>query len=131
MLCHARYPAALAVAGALVAAVACSDRAPTTSLVAPDDVSALQGGNARVKIKTLQLSANTLRIEGPAVTASMSIANSGLAIQENVSYRADIVQGATTRQAAKGPTQCNSGDSPGFLPAGGCDMTVPVTASNA
>ena len=131
MLCHARYPAALAVAGALVAAVACSDRAPTTSLVAPDDASALQGGNARVKIKTLQLSANTLRIEGPAVTASLSIANSGLAIQTNVSYHADIVQGTTTRQAAKGPTQCNPGDSPGFLPAGGCDMTVPVTASNA
>lgn len=132
MLRHARFPAALVVAGALVAAVACSDRrAPTSSLAAPDDASALQGGNTRVKIKTLQLSANTLRIEGPAVTAAMSIGNSGLAFQANVSYRADIVQGATTRQAAKGPTQCNPGDSPGFLPAGNCDMTVPVAVSNA
>jgi hypothetical protein len=127
-----RSPTRLIAVGALAAAVAaCGDTRSPTALLSPSDApSAAQGGNARVKIKTLQLSANTLRIEGPAASAAMSIGNSGLAIQQSVSYRADIVQGGTTRQAAKGPTQCNPGDSPGFLPAGTCDMTVPVSVSN-
>ena len=127
-----RYPAGLVVAGALLAAVACSDRRTTTSPLAPsDEPSAAPGGNTRVRVRTLQLSANTIRIEGPAVTASVSFANSGPAIQANISYRADIVQGDATRQAAKGPTQCNPGDAPGFLPTGSCEMSISVTASNS
>jgi hypothetical protein len=133
MFRQGRSPTRLIAVGALAAAVAaCGDTRTPTGLLSPSDAPSLaQGGNMRVKIKTLQLSANTLRIEGPAASASMSIGNSGLAIQQSVSYRAEIVQGGTTRQAAKGPTQCNPGDSPGFLPAGNCDMTVPVSVSNS
>jgi hypothetical protein len=131
MFRQGRYPAGLLIAGALLTAVACTDRRTTTSPLAPsDEPSAAQGGNARVKVSKLQLSSNTLRLEGPAVTATVSFANSGPAIQTNISYRADIVQGTSTREAAKGPTQCNPGDAPGFLPTGGCDMSIPISASN-
>jgi hypothetical protein len=125
-----RFPTGLLVAGALLA-VACTDRRTTTSPLSPSDApSAAQGGNARVKVAKLQLSSNTLRIDGPAVTALVSISNSGPAIQTNISLRAEIVQGETTSQAATGPTQCNPGDAPGFLPTGGCNMSIPITASS-
>jgi hypothetical protein len=131
MFPQGRFSAGLIVAGALAAAMACTDRRTTTSPLAPsDEPSAAQGGNTRVKVAKLQLSANTLRIEGPAVTATVSISNSGLAIQTGISYVADIVQGSNTHQAAKGPTQCNPGDQPGFLPAGGCNMSIPIVATN-
>ena len=105
MFAPGRLSAGLIAAGALAAAIACTDRrAPTSSLTPSDEPSAAQEGNTRVKVAKLQLSSNTLRIEGPAVTATMSFSNNGLAIQSNISYRADIVQGSNTRQAAKGPT---------------------------
>lgn len=129
---QARRSARLLVGGAIAILAACTDhRAPTSPLGAPRDPLAIQGGNTRVKIKTLQLSANTLRIDGPGVTAFVSLANSGLAFQSGISLHAEIVQGAASRQGADAPTQCNAGDAPGFLAAGPCDMTVPVSASNA
>ena len=47
----------------------------------------MNGNNAKVKVKSFQLSANTLRIEGPAVTADVTIGNSGVAIQSGVLIR--------------------------------------------
>ena len=49
--------------------------------------------NQKVKVKTLQLSSNTLRINGPSVSGNVTIGNSGLAIPTNVVVRADITQG--------------------------------------
>jgi hypothetical protein len=131
MSSQSRIPTRLFVAGALAVSVACSDhRPPTAPAAVPGDPSMLQGGNTRVKVKTLQLSANTLRIDGPGVSAQVSLANSGPAFQSGISLQAQIVQGSNWRVAADVPTQCNPGDSPGFLPTGPCDMTVAAAASN-
>ena len=122
------------IAGALAATSACNDhRAPTAPITAHEALAAAAGGgnSQKVKVKTLQLSSNTLRIGGPGANAMVSIGNPGLAIQTGISIRAEIVQGAATRQAANILTQCQPGDDPGFLPNGNCEMTVVAAASNA
>ncbi|MEO6527562.1 MAG: hypothetical protein ABIP93_13110 [Gemmatimonadaceae bacterium] len=132
MFRQSRYPAGLVIASALLAAVACSDRRTTTSPLSPSDgPSAIQGGAARVKFRMVQLSSNTLRIDGPAVSAAVGISNNAQTAQTGVSIRAEIVQGAASRQAANLPTQCAPGDAPGFLPLGNCDMTIALTTSNS
>jgi hypothetical protein len=117
---------------ALVAAGACGDqRSPTVPLSpsgAPSEVQA--GGGKSVKVKQFQLSANTLRIDGPAVTAAVVIGNPGVAIQSGISVRADIAQPAARRRAFDVPSQCLPGDQPGFLANGECSMSIPATASN-
>jgi hypothetical protein len=117
---------------ALVAAGACGDqRSPTVPLAASDAPSEIQAGNGKtVKLKSLQLSANTLRIDGPAVTAAIVIGNPNVAYQSGISVRADIAQPAARRRAFNVPTQCLPGDTPGFLPNGECSMSIPATASN-
>jgi hypothetical protein len=119
-------------AAALVAAGACGDqRTPTVPLAASDTPSEIQSGNGKtVKLKSLQLSANTLRIDGPAVTAAIVIGNPNPAYQSGISVRADIAQPAARRRAFDVPTQCLPGDPPGFLASGECSMTIPATASN-
>ncbi len=115
---------------------ACSEQTPPTAI--PDGVNAAvtaAGPNnltAKVKVKTMQLSANTLRIDGPSVTGQVSIGNSGLAIPEKVVVRAEITQGSASKQALNTPTQCSpaSADS-GKLPTGTCDMTFFASASNS
>lgn len=123
----------LLVAALLAAGSACSE--PTTPTAAPVGantvLAAAPNANTKVKVKQLQLSANTLRIDGPAVTAQVSIGNSGTAFTGGISLRGEITQGAASRQAANLPTQCNPGDDPGFLPGGTCNMTFDAQASNA
>ena len=134
MLRQRRSPFRLIVAAALVAAGACGDqRAPTVPLAASDAPSEISsgGGGTRVKLKSLQLSANTLRIDGPAVTAALTLGNPGLAYQAGISLRAEVVQGAVTRRAFDVPTQCLPGDAAGFLPNGECSMSVPASVSNS
>jgi hypothetical protein len=125
----------LVVAGiCLAAAGACTEQtAPTaTAVAATTALPAMAGSNSdKVKVKTFQLSAYTLRIDGPAITAQVSIANSGSPIQSGASLRAEIAQGAATRQSASLPTQCNPAANPGFLPPNNCDMTFSATASNS
>jgi hypothetical protein len=120
------------VAAALVAAGACGDqRTPTVPLAASDAPSEIQSGNGKtVKLKSLQLSANTLRIDGPAVTAAIVIGNPNVAYQSGISVRADIAQPAARRRAFDVPTQCLPGDPPGFLANGECSMSITATASN-
>jgi hypothetical protein len=118
------------IAGVLAATIACHDhRVPTAPQPGADAAFAAAGN--RVKVKMFQLSSNTLRIDGPGVTATVSLGNPGTAIPSGVSIRADIVQGAVTRQAANVPTQCLPGDDPGFLPNGNCEMSLGATVSNA
>jgi hypothetical protein len=132
MLRQRRSPHHLIVAAALVAVSACGDhRGPSSPLVPSDSPSAIAGGASKVKLKTLQLSANTLRIDGPGETAALTIGNSGQAIQSGISVRAEVVQGAASRLALDVPTQCLPGDPPGFLSTGECAMSVPFTVSNS
>ena len=132
MLRQRRSPLRLIVAGALVAVGACGDQRQTTAPLAPSEApsEANAGGGTRVKLKSLQLSANTLRIDGPGVTAAVEIGNPGLAIQSGISIRAEIAQPAARHRAFDVPTQCLPGDTPGFLPTGNCSMNIPATASN-
>jgi len=125
-----RRPRFLIIAGAVAATGACNDQRAPTALRPGVDAMFATGGNAKVKVKALQLSTNTLRIDGPAVTATVSVGNSGTAIEPGVSIRAEIVQGTATRQAANVLTQCQPSDPAGVLPNGSCDMTIPATASN-
>jgi len=113
---------------------ACTEQTPPTGIAAGVNaaVSAAAGANnQKVKVKTLQLGSNTLRINGPSVSGNVTIGNSGLAIPSNVVMRAEITQGAASRQAVNMPTQCSStpGDA-GKLPTGSCDMTFTASASN-
>src|SRR5689334_698743 len=108
-----------------LAANACTEKTPPTAV--PDGVNAAVSAaaganNQKVKVKTLQLTANTLRIDGPSVSGNVTIGNSGLAIPSNVVVRAEITQGVTSRQAVNTPTQCSTtvGDI-GKLPTGSCD----------
>lgn len=127
-----RYPAGLLVSVAFLSAVACSDNRAPTALLAPSDRPATaQGPAARAKIQKLQLATNTLRIDGPAVSASIVIANNSPTAQTGFSVRMDVVQSGASRQAANLPLQCQPGDAPGFLPSGNCQMTVATTTSNA
>jgi hypothetical protein len=119
---------------ASLAAGACTEQTLPTAI--PDGANAAvtqaAGPNAqKVKVKSMQLSSNTLRINGPSVSGQVSIGNSGLAIPNNVVVRAEIIQGASSRQAVDTPTQCSGavGD-PGKLPTGSCDMTFSAAASN-
>jgi hypothetical protein len=117
---------------ALAAAVSCNDRTQVTnpltagygnrSTAAPS-----QGG--KVKIKTLQLSSNTLSIEGPAVSGNVDIGNSGTPI-DSVSIRGLIVQGSASREASA-KTNVNCAGTPATLPNGTCPMTFSASASNS
>ena len=95
-----RSPLRLLVAAALVAAGACGDqRSPTVPLAPSDGPSEIQsGGGKTVKLKSLQLSANTLRIDGPSVTAAIVIGNPGVAYQSRVTVRGEIAQPAARRE---------------------------------
>jgi len=83
-----RRPRFLIIAGAVAATGACNDQRAPTALRPGVDAMFATGGNAKVKVKALQLSTNTLRIDGPAVTATVSVGNSGTAIEPGVSIRA-------------------------------------------
>ena len=118
---------------ASLAASACMEQTTPPTAVAVGvnaTVSAAAGANnQKVKGKTLQLSSNTLRIDGPSVSGNVTFGNSGLAIPNNVVVRAEITQGAASRQAVNTPTQCVS-EVAGKLPTGSCDMTFTASASN-
>lgn len=120
---------------ASLAASACTEQtAPTAIPVrANAAVTATAGtNNQKVKVKTMQLSANTLRIDGPSVSGSVSIGNSGLAIQSGVVVRGEITQGTVSKPAVSTPAQCSpSPDDAGKLPTGTCDMTFAAVASNS
>ena len=120
---------------ASLAASACTEQAVPTSI--PDGVNAALtaaagANNQKVKVKSMQLSANTLRIDGPSVSGTVSIGNSGLAIESNVVIRAEITQTGVSRQAVNTATQCSAaaGDA-GKLPTGSCEMTFSAAASNS
>ena len=118
-----------------LAAVACTEQPPPTAV--PDGVNAAVaaaagGQNQKVKVKTMQLASNTLRIDGPAVAGQVSIGNSGLAIPAGVVVRAELTQGASSRQAVNTATQCSAAPAEtGKLPTGTCDMTFTASASNS
>ena len=115
-----------------LAAAACTEQTPPTAVAVGVNaaVNAAAGANnQKVKVKTLQLSSNTLRIDGPSVSGNVTFGNSGLAIPNNVVVRAEITQGAASRQAVNTPTQCVS-EVAGKLPTGSCDMTFTASASN-
>src|SRR5262245_58266855 len=117
---------------ASLAAGACTEQTPPTGVGVGVNaaVSAAAGtNNQKVKVKTLQLSSNTLRIDGPSVSGNVTIGNSGLAIPTDVVVRAEITQGAASRQAVNTPAQCVSNVA-GKLPTGSCDMTFTASASN-
>ena len=118
---------------ASLAAGACTEQTPPTGVVvgANAAVTAAAGANnQKVKVKTLQLSSNTLRIDGPSVSGNVTIGNSGLAIQNNVVVRAEITQGAASRAAVNTSIQCSSTPI-GKLPTGSCDMQFTASASNS
>ncbi len=126
----------LALTGLLVA-LSCTEDPLPTATESPDAavVAAAGGGgnNAKVKVKQLQLSSNTLRIDGPPVSGTVSIGNSGQAIQSGVSIRGDIVQGAATWPALLAPVNCSAGQNPldnGKLPTGTCEMSFDVAVSS-
>src|SRR6476469_6349712 len=119
---------------AWLAAGSCTEQTPPTGVAARANaaVTAAAGANnQKVKVKTLQLGSNTLRIDGPSVSGNVTIGNSGLAIPNNVVVRAEITQGAASRQAVNTPTRCSAAPSDaGKLPTGSCDMTFTASASN-
>lgn len=120
---------------ACVAAGACTERTLPTDVAEGLNaaVTAAAGANnQKVKVKTLQLSSNTLRIDGPSVSGNVTIGNSGLAIPNDVVVRAEITQSGASRQAVNTPAQCSSppGDA-GKLPTGSCDMTFTASSSNS
>ena len=85
-----------------LAAGACTEQTPPTGIpvgVNAAVTAAAGANNQKVKVKTMQLASNTLRIDGPSVTGQVSIGNSGLAIPANVVLRGEITQGAASRQA--------------------------------
>jgi hypothetical protein len=114
---------------------ACTDQSQPTAV--PDGVDAAVSAAAspnsqKVSVKKMQLSVNTLRIDGPSVSGDVTIGNTGLAIPSGVVVRAEIIQGATSRRALNTPTQCSPapGDA-GKLPTGTCEMTFNASASNS
>ena len=120
---------------ASLAANACTDHTPPTAIPGRVDAASMAAAganNQKVKVKTLQLSANTLRIDGPSVSGNVSIGNSGLAIPGGVVVKAEITQGAVSKLALNSLTQCSTtpGD-PGKLPTGTCDMAFTASASNS
>jgi hypothetical protein len=77
---------------------------------------------------TFKPNTRTFYIDGPAVTASVSIANGGSAFTSGVFLRAEITQGTATRRAANVPTKCSPLALPGSLPTGDCSMTINTAA---
>jgi hypothetical protein len=123
--------ALLLATGLLTAAIACTESTGPNRTLAPDQASLAAGGNQRVKVKTFQLTANTIRIEGPEVMGAASIGNSGTAIPTGVSIQAVITQGSASREAANEPITCvGSPGDVGKLPVGNCDLSFGATASN-
>lgn len=117
---------------ALAATVSCSDRTeltnPLSSGVGNRSTAAPpQGG--KVKVKTLQLSSNTLSIEGPSVSGNVDIGNSGTPI-DTVSIRGLIVQGSASREASP-KAGVNCGGFPATLPNGTCSLTFGAAATNS
>jgi len=114
---------------------ACTEQTAPTAI--PDGVNAAVTAAAgpnqeKVRIKQLQLSSNTLRIDGPSVNVAMSIGNTGPAISPGVIVSAIITQGASLRRAGRSPTQCTPNpDDAGKLPTGTCEMTFAASASNS
>ena len=124
--------ARLFTAGMVMAALGCSETTAPTRTLTPEEAALAAGGNQRVKVRTLQLSVNTLRIEGPSISGDANISNSGPAIPSGASMQAVITQGAATREAASGPLTCSgSPGDVGKLPTGGCDIMFSATASNS
>jgi hypothetical protein len=122
-----RRSTVLILTASLAVAASCSEKTEPTALGPRDAALAPSGGNAaKVKIKTFQLSSNTLYNDGPAVTGTVHVGNSGGGL-DDVRLRAEITQGAATREAASFDAGC-PGPS-GFLPSGGCDMTFSAAAS--
>ena len=124
------YPLLLVIA----AAGACTDKVPPTAIPAGLSAHAAANGanNEKVKVKTMQLAANTLRIDGPSVSGTVSIGNSGTAIREGVSLRAEITQVGASQQAVSTLVQCTpSSDADGKLVTGTCTMTFTASAANS
>ena len=120
---------------AALAASACTEQTPPTAVPASMNaaITAVAGtNNQKVKVKTLQLSSNTLRIDGPSFSGNVTIGNSGQAIETNIAVKAEITQGVAWKQVVNTPAQCSgaSGDT-GKLPTGSCDMTFTAVASNS
>ena len=117
-----------------LAAGACTEQ--TTPTAVPDGpnaalTAAAGPNNQKVKVKSMQLASNTLRIDGPAVSGQVSIGNSGVALFA-VELVGEIVQGPTSRRALKAMVQCSPApEDSGKLPTGTCDMTFTVSASNS
>jgi hypothetical protein len=117
-----------------LAAGACTDQTPPTAIppgLAP--VAAAAGANnQKVNVKAIQLSSNTLRIDGPSVIGNVKIGNSGLAILTGVSVRAEISQGTVSKEAVNAPVQCSPGEGDvGKLPIGTCETSFTAVASNS
>jgi len=115
---------------ALAAAVSCSDRTQVTNPLIPGGANraAAPPNGGRVKVKQLQLSSNTLSIDGPTVSGNVSIGNSGSPI-DGVSIHGFFVQGSASRDAVL--TQLDCAGTPGTLPNSTCDMTFSASASNS
>ena len=116
---------------ALAAAVSCTDRTQVTNPLGPHDgnrstAAPAQGG--KVKVKTLQLSSNTLTIDGPSVDGNVTLGNSGAPI-DGVSIRGLVLQGSASRVASAKDVDCAG--STGTLPNSTCPMTFTASASNS
>ena len=110
----------------LAAAAACADRTSVSSPLGPSEATVVTAGpqsSSKVKVKTFQLSSNSLGIEGAAVSGNVSVANSGLPI-DGVTIRGQITQGAATREAMSMGVNCAG--TPGTLSGGACNMTFGV-----
>ena len=113
---------------------ACTDQTSPTAIPAGMTPLAAAAGanNQKVKVKTMQLAANTLRINGASVSGTVAIGNSGLAIETGVVVRGEIMQAGASRQAVDTPTRCTpSADDAGKLTTGTCEMTFAASASNS
>ena len=132
---RSRVARVFATAAVLTAAACAPERSPTAPVL-PEDASLAAGGNgngaggARVKVKMLRLASTTLTVDGPSVTATISIGNSGVAYQGGVSLIAEVAQPAALHEAANVETTCVPSQ-PGSLPNGTCTMTFDVRASSS
>jgi len=74
MRLHSRRSLRFLILGALVTAGACDDRLVTTAPRAARiaAIAEAAGDNAQVNVKMMQLSSDTLRIDGPGATATRS-----------------------------------------------------------
>lgn len=136
---RSRVTRVFATAAVLTAAACAPERSPTVPVL-PEDASFAAGGNgngggggggAKVKIKTLQVASTTLTVDGPSVVATISIGNTGVALESGVSVVAQVAQTAAFHEAANVQTMCAPSAQPGFLPKGTCTMTFDVRASSS